>query len=858
MTRLQVIDLNLSSIDSDRVSMTFWRDQLIVLFNDQLIGFNYRNGFRLFETPIQSVVKITSVQNRFWCLKNNQRALAEIIPTNALELRAINLSTTGTFSNNSILCGEHLNKLWLSDNTNQLYIYDILTDTLSNNSILPASTYKNSCIQNELVYVGLDNRIIVLNDQAIAIDSYNNNYESNIQDLRAIAIKENKLYLLTVDGLLVIKSLLEFPEYSFVQFTDTSLTINGVNTSNINSLITDKTGKTSNLRVNNYSTEFLTIKPVDLLSYVLKNNNAVNTNINNTSVASQTMRLKHHHVIKENLNTVSHPVDGVNEEFLLVNTSIDDNGIKLYQNGYLLAQGLGHDYTTANNREITFIDPPTSGTTLVTSYLITNEFSFGHKHKTVTPAGTVDGVNTTFLLPEIPALGSLHLYKQGFLMQQDVDYTLINSTIVFAQPVELSTNLSAHYYVFNESDLDSRHIHVTDVFKYNFTTPELILSDRPLTDAIHVSLQGQTLIKNIDFTIDFNRKAIVFSESLIANTLVAVHYIIAATSLESNYTILDDDPDSFLTLEPNDYWTLQLPDMLLIQAIEIQANSVSDSMLSIESSVDLNNYELLDTVAIASQPVNYTSGQFASNKKTTISANSIRLSNNSLQSLQLRTFKVFVRGDLVSSNLQVINSQADVSGYSLAKYSASGNTINFVKSSLFENSRDWQLNGTATIDKTSHFSLSNADTSLRLVGVGNSDNISRAYQQVILNQQLVRAITISFYVNGSITTNSQWCGLIITPYVTETVSTVNGIQVQEQELAPIQLVNIPEGIYRERRFSELYLPPLPLSKVQLHFSCEKETIGILHICQVQLEQGTLSNFVSNNVRTSTVKAFVEY
>lgn len=47
------------------------------------------------------------------------------------------------------------------------------------------------------------------------------------------------------------------------------------------------------------------------------------------------------------------------------------------------------------------------------------------------PAGTVDGANKVFTLPEIPENDSLELFQAGLLLEPDVDYVLSGATITF-------------------------------------------------------------------------------------------------------------------------------------------------------------------------------------------------------------------------------------------------------------------------------------------------------------------------------------------------------------------------------------------------------------------------------------------
>ena len=69
--------------------------------------------------------------------------------------------------------------------------------------------------------------------------------------------------------------------------------------------------------------------------------------------------------------------------------------------------------------------------------------------KSVTPSGTINGVNTTFTLPETPDTSSLSLYLNGAYQTEiaTTDYTLVGTTITFGTAPLTGSTLRAKYTV---------------------------------------------------------------------------------------------------------------------------------------------------------------------------------------------------------------------------------------------------------------------------------------------------------------------------------------------------------------------------------------------------------------------------
>lgn len=139
-------------------------------------------------------------------------------------------------------------------------------------------------------------------------------------------------------------------------------------------------------------------------------------------------------------------MDGTNTSFTLANTPAPVSSFVLYRNG--LAQAPGVDYTLSG-AAITFFagSTPQSSDILQAFYRLpgpTSSFVDG-----ATPSGTINGTNLTFTLPSAPnPSSSLKLYRNGLLLSQAADYSVIGATINFvsqATTPQTGDSLAASY-----------------------------------------------------------------------------------------------------------------------------------------------------------------------------------------------------------------------------------------------------------------------------------------------------------------------------------------------------------------------------------------------------------------------------
>ena len=138
-------------------------------------------------------------------------------------------------------------------------------------------------------------------------------------------------------------------------------------------------------------------------------------------------------------------INGSNQTFTLANSPSPATSLDLYRNG--LVQSVGVDYTISGST-ITFLQvaTPQSGDILQAFYRAAGIGPAASFSDDESPAGTENGVNTTFTLSFAPnpAL-SLRLYRNGILLKQGTDYLLAAATITFATAPQATDVLVSYY-----------------------------------------------------------------------------------------------------------------------------------------------------------------------------------------------------------------------------------------------------------------------------------------------------------------------------------------------------------------------------------------------------------------------------
>jgi hypothetical protein len=143
--------------------------------------------------------------------------------------------------------------------------------------------------------------------------------------------------------------------------------------------------------------------------------------------------------------TPSGAANGSNRSFSLANTPSPATSLDLYRNG--LVQTAGVDFTIAGST-ITFLQvaTPQTGDLLQAYYRAAGVGPAAAFKDDESPAGALNGVNTTFTLSFAPnPVLSLRLYKNGLLLKPGADYLLSGATITFASTPQ-ATDVIVSYY----------------------------------------------------------------------------------------------------------------------------------------------------------------------------------------------------------------------------------------------------------------------------------------------------------------------------------------------------------------------------------------------------------------------------
>ncbi|HZS56117.1 MAG TPA: hypothetical protein VFA65_17070, partial [Bryobacteraceae bacterium] len=214
--------------------------------------------------------------------------------------------------------------------------------------------------------------------------------------------------------------------------------------------ISQVTGLTSDLNaINSSLSTFNSI--VDGLNLLIGNlTNTVNS-LGNT-VANLTAGATTANFVDD--ETPGGAINGTNTIFTLANTPAVPVNLTLYRNGILQTSGV--DYTLSGTT-ITFSgnEAPQSGDALLAYYRIPGTGTASTFVDNETPAGIIDGNNVGFSLAYIPCPAiSLRLFKNGALLQENVDYTLSGQMITFANSTvapAVGDSLTAYYRIMSQN-----------------------------------------------------------------------------------------------------------------------------------------------------------------------------------------------------------------------------------------------------------------------------------------------------------------------------------------------------------------------------------------------------------------------
>ena len=132
-----------------------------------------------------------------------------------------------------------------------------------------------------------------------------------------------------------------------------------------------------------------------------------------------------------------------------------------------------------------------------------------------TPSGSIDGVNTVYVLENTPTVGSEHLYLNGLLIdgRASTDYTITGSIVTFNEPLLPGMKLNCTYYyvdntpvkIFKDKEVLSGPINgVNKVFT---------LQHSPVEDSEHLYLNGLLQENGISGDYEISGSTITFKEA---------------------------------------------------------------------------------------------------------------------------------------------------------------------------------------------------------------------------------------------------------------------------------------------------------------------------------------------------------
>ena len=136
-------------------------------------------------------------------------------------------------------------------------------------------------------------------------------------------------------------------------------------------------------------------------------------------------------------------LNGINTVFSLSTGPSPLDSLKIFYNGQLLTYA--EDYTVSGLNVNTEFAPATNDILLAAYRTASASNIYGYVDA-ITPMGIVDGFNQTFTLPDAPL--NMHLYYNGVLQTQGVDYTTSSNVLSYDFAPEIDS-VQLAYYVTN-------------------------------------------------------------------------------------------------------------------------------------------------------------------------------------------------------------------------------------------------------------------------------------------------------------------------------------------------------------------------------------------------------------------------
>jgi len=178
------------------------------------------------------------------------------------------------------------------------------------------------------------------------------------------------------------------------------------------------------------------------LIFVSQSLNSQNLKIDELKTTSRSLNSSKIFVNKE---VPSGLIDGINTTYTLEHEPTPGSD-HLYLNGLLIEDGTDTDYYISGST-ITFSEPLLSGMKLHCTYYYSDITSVKVLVDKEIPSGSIDGINSIYVLQNIPVDGSEHVYLNGLLQESDGnDYVISENIITFLTPPERNLKLRVSYY----------------------------------------------------------------------------------------------------------------------------------------------------------------------------------------------------------------------------------------------------------------------------------------------------------------------------------------------------------------------------------------------------------------------------
>lgn len=136
-----------------------------------------------------------------------------------------------------------------------------------------------------------------------------------------------------------------------------------------------------------------------------------------------------------------------------------------------------------------------------------------------TPSGSINGVNTTYTLENIPSAGSEHLYLNGLLIEDGPysDYTISSSIIIFNEPLLSGMKLHCTYYYIDPTPLKAFRDKEIPSGSINSINKIFTLQYPPVEGSEHIYLNGLLQESGIHGDYIISGSTITFKEAIPAN-----------------------------------------------------------------------------------------------------------------------------------------------------------------------------------------------------------------------------------------------------------------------------------------------------------------------------------------------------